>query len=150
MPTDIHNYAWLLLPVSLLHIAEEHYWPGGFLNWLRASMPELSGYITRRWSLHINCLFFILCLSGTFYVHFAYITCFVMLLNALLHIAGTIQTKRYCPGVITAIFLYLPFSIIVLYNTLPELLFIIIYLGIAALLHSSTIISLLASKGKQY
>lgn len=149
MSADIHYYSVFLLPVALLHIAEEHIWPGGFLSWLRSYMPELSGYITRRWASHINCLFLILCLAGTFYGPLAYITCFVMFINAVLHIAGTIQTKKYCPGSFTALLLYLPYCAIVFYHTLPGLLLLAAYLLIAALLHSTTIISLLAAKGRQ-
>jgi uncharacterized protein with HXXEE motif len=39
---------------------------------------------------------------------------FLMLANAVFHIAGTIAHARYCPGVVTATLLYLPAGILTL------------------------------------
>ncbi|MBS1771546.1 MAG: HXXEE domain-containing protein [Bacteroidetes bacterium] len=150
MPTDMSGFAFFLLPVSILHVTEEHLWPGGFLNWLKGFMPEMSPYINRQWSLFINAAYILLCIAAMFNEHIAYITCFVMLINGILHIAGTIHTKKYCPGLITAALLYLPFSITVLYNYPAGFVWMLVYISVAALLHSTTVISLLVAKGRQY
>ena len=44
-----------------------------------------------------------------------------MLANGLFHIVGTVALGRYCPGVVTATLLYLPFSVLFLRAIVREL-----------------------------
>jgi hypothetical protein len=45
---------------------------------------------------------------------------FLMLANAIFHIIGTVALGRYCPGVITAMLLYLPLSLLFLAAVVRE------------------------------
>jgi len=103
-----------LLGAAILHVFEEYGYPGGFSQYLKRRVPALAEYVTPGFSITINVLLLFTCVAATTPLTTPILKLAVAALlgiNALMHIAGTIQTKRYVPGVITAVLLYLPLSV---------------------------------------
>lgn len=46
---------------------------------------------------------------------------FLMLANGLFHVVATVAHGRYCPGVVTGLFLYLPLSLLFLRGVVREI-----------------------------
>jgi hypothetical protein len=108
---------WLPLPAAALHIIEEFFWPGGFAPWYRAYRPEITRSMTPRFLFWINVALLVGCASvgidgPTPYGSALFLTMTAVLFsNALFHIRATLRMRRYSPGVITGIALYLPLTI---------------------------------------
>lgn len=113
---DREMILWLPLCAVLLHIFEEFVWPGGFADWDRAHRPALRSSITPRFHVIMNGLLILLCLSvvidGPTRAGVALWLTLAALLasNALWHAVGTWRTRRYSPGLVTGVLLYLPLA----------------------------------------
>ena len=118
---------WAPLVASVLHIIEEFVYPGGFADWDRAYRPEFNQSITPRLHIAVNALLLLAGLQvGLLRDHdveahggavtpapaLAWLTLTALLFsNALFHLKGTVRTKRYSPGLITGLGLYVPLAI---------------------------------------
>jgi len=105
-----------LLVAAVLHILEEYVYPGGFQDALGKAIPEIAlPYLTPRFHLAMNGLFILLCLAGLFigksYLVLSMSVISLVFINAMLHIRGTIVTRRYFPGVISGALIYIPLAI---------------------------------------
>ena len=104
-----------LLCVALVHIFEEYVYPGGFAGALKNLIPKAAHLFTPGFHVIVNGLFLLLCLSSAIIAKanlvFSLSVFSLIFMNALLHIRGTIVTKSYYPGVISAILLYIPLAI---------------------------------------
>ena len=125
---------WAPLIAAALHVTEEFALPGGFGAWDRAYRPAIRSSITPQLHVVINLLLLALCamvglsglgetgarlgslhfrsaippqLSGAAWVALAAL----LFSNAIFHIVGTIQSRRYSPGVITGVLLYIPLAL---------------------------------------
>jgi len=105
----------LALPVVfILHVVEEAPY---FVTWFNSLVtPQIS----QRLFLEVNAAGFVITLAVALCVSLsreplialvgvAWVS-FLMLANGLLHVVATVVHARYCPGVITGMFLYLPLS----------------------------------------
>jgi hypothetical protein len=109
---------WSLMVAAALHIFEEFAYPGGFVPWYRRYLPDNAARLTRGYLIGINALLVYGCF-GAGYLGFTNrgialwltMASFVFF-NALFHIAGAITTQSYSPGIVTAIALYMPLSIL--------------------------------------
>jgi len=110
-----------LLPVAFgLHVIEEFALPGGFAEWYRGYRPQWAKRITTGYLLRINVVGAAACLLmplGAFDYRGGYsfggirVWCILtaaMALNGMLHLLGTIQSRRYSPGLVTGIAAYVP------------------------------------------
>ena len=118
---------WAPLIASALHIIEEFVYPGGFADWDRAYRPEFNQSITPRLHLWVNALLLLAGLQIGLLRDYdvrahagavtpthalAWLTLVALLFsNALWHLKGTLQMKRYSPGLITGLGLYVPLAI---------------------------------------
>ena len=104
--------------VFLLHVAEE---APGFVTWFNSLVAPP---ISQRLFLSVNAVALAITLVVAFFVAasrdrasvligVAWVG-FLMLANAVLHVAATVARGRYCPGVITAVLLYFPVSVLFL------------------------------------
>jgi hypothetical protein len=106
------------LGAASLHIVEEFAWPGGFLAWDRSFRPAIGNSITPRFAIGINALLLAVCAAVAFAgptprgVATWLTVAAVLLSNVGFHVLGTIRTRRYSPGVVTAVLLYLPLGVI--------------------------------------
>jgi hypothetical protein len=111
-----------LLVIYMLHQIEEHLWPGGFRQFANARLfksgnddwPVTKGIVAL---INIGYVWLPLLLAATFpaalrWLGLAWVG--VTLINALTHIVASIRLRIYNPGLVTAIVLFLPFTIWVL------------------------------------
>ncbi len=106
---------WLPLLASLLHMIEEFVVPGGFLVWHRRYRPELAVSITARNAFVLNAL---LLAAGLLLGWMGpnssrglslWLTLAALLAgNAVFHLLGALALRRYSPGMVTGVLLYLP------------------------------------------
>jgi len=105
----------LLLPACImLHVTEEFLFPGGFIEWYQELVPSKAAGIRPGYLVWINTLMIGVCV---FPVAFGatshgfgvwYTVTAIAGINAIFHIIGVIRLKKYSPGVVTGVLLYLP------------------------------------------
>ena len=109
---------WLFPPAFILHVLEE--WPR-FTNWARRYASPLFTQQDYN-AIHIagivvSFLFTIVVCTfpnrAVVFVFFAFIFAPSLFFNALFHAGATVVTREYCPGVITAVTLYVPIFFLV-------------------------------------
>jgi hypothetical protein len=110
---------WSLAIAALLHIVEEFVWPGGFKAWWRAYRPGTAGQVSNRYLVGINALLVAVSVVIAIAMPYprgngvaAWLTLGALLFsNAIFHLMGAFETKRYSPGMVTAVLLYLPLPV---------------------------------------
>ena len=114
-----HLVFWLPFVFSALHIVEEFVWPGGFLAWYRDYRPEIAASLTPRYVIVVNLVLLIAgftlgWLGPTWSrgLSLWLILAALLAANAIFHIIGVLRLRRYSPGVVTSIILYLPLCIL--------------------------------------
>jgi hypothetical protein len=104
---------------AVIHVLEEYAYPGGFSDWMRSLNPRFAPWITARFAVIINGLFLLLCVMGAMVASkglvFSLSVASLLFFNGLIHLAGTIKAKRYAPGVISGVLLYMPLSLYAFY-----------------------------------
>jgi hypothetical protein len=104
-----------LLGAAVVHILEEYVFPGGFPDGIKNLLPRATHLLTPRFHLVVNGLFLLLCvcsaLIGKANLVFSLSFFSLIFANAVLHIRGAIVTKRYYPGVISSVLIYMPLAI---------------------------------------
>ena len=109
--------AWSLFAAAVLHITEEFAFPGGFSGWYRAYKPAVTSSFTTRFAVWITVALLALCANvaqaGQRPLAIAAWLAVAALLfsNAVFHMIGTWQTRRYSPGVITGTLFYVPLAV---------------------------------------
>lgn len=120
MGTSAH---WILLLAAFLHVVEEY--STGFLAWFRRAIPTLARAMTWRWALLINTGFLGLCLASALWeeppTSLRLVVPSLLVINALLHIAMTVKTREWSPGLATAVLLYLPLGVWVIVSSAARL-----------------------------
>lgn len=111
--------AWSLAGAASIHIIEEFAFPGGFKAWWRAYMPNTAASVSNRFLIIINGI--LIAFSVTVALAMAtpegngvaaWLTLAALLFsNAIFHVIGAIRTRRYSPGMISGIVLYIPLAI---------------------------------------
>jgi len=107
------------LIASILHMVEEYFYPGGFMDVMKRLNPRFAPFVTTPMAVVINGLQLLLCvvaiMVGTNTPTFGMSVAALLCINGWAHILGSIRTKDYVPGVITGTALYLPISIYAYY-----------------------------------
>nr|MDO8079532.1 HXXEE domain-containing protein [Candidatus Freyarchaeota archaeon] len=104
---------------AVFHILEEYF--TGFMDWMKKYSPkgfmDLKNFSPRGAALFfiiVNFLFIVLCVLAAIVNQaipfFSLSVAFFLIINALLHVSGMIRFRRYAPGVVSAVFLYIPIS----------------------------------------
>jgi hypothetical protein len=106
---------YALFGAALLHVVEEYAFPGGFPDFMRKMAGRFASSVNTAFALIINGLFLILCLAGALFSAqaplFSLSVAGLCGINGLSHLAGTLRTRRYVPGLATGLLLYLPLAI---------------------------------------
>jgi len=108
---------WAPLGAASLHILEEFVYPGGFAAWDRRYRPDFSHTITGRFHLIINGLLLVACydvaaLRSSPVGVAAWLTVMTLLFtNAVWHLAGSVKSRTYSPGMVTGLLLYMPLTV---------------------------------------
>ena len=112
------QYLWIALAAAVVHVLEEVW--SGFLTWYRGLLPRFEDAINIPWFTLVNTLLVIYGLivvnweTGPVSFRFSFIG--LLMLNALLHLVIGIVRRRYNPGIISALLLYLPLGGFALYS----------------------------------
>lgn len=114
-----HWLAWSLTFAALIHIFEEFVWPGGFKAWWLSLHPEITKSVTTPFLVGINALLVVMCVLIAFAVQAprgngvaAWLTFAALLAaNGVFHVAAATRTRRYSPGMISGVALYLPLAV---------------------------------------
>lgn len=110
----------ILLPAAImLHVTEEFLYPGGFPEWYRELVPPKTDQgIKAGYLVWINTLMIGVCVLPVYFgetyhgVSVWYCISAISAANACFHIWGVMKLKKYSPGVITGVLLYIPLFII--------------------------------------
>ncbi len=98
---------WIVVAIAILHVLEEYFF--GWLTWAKEFVPtvKLSHFIV------INALFIALCtVSAIIQNPFLMLSVYALILvNAFVHIGPTILKRKYSPGLVSALILYIPVAI---------------------------------------
>jgi hypothetical protein len=104
-----------LFIAALLHVVEEYYVPGGFLAFVRRFGTRMAEQLTVPVAVVVNGLFLVLALLAALlwrgYPVPSLSIAGLLLVNALIHVAGSLRAKAYAPGLVTAVILYVPLSL---------------------------------------
>ena len=111
--------AWSLTVAALIHIFEEFVFPGGFKEWWTTYQPDIKASVSDRYLVIINGLLVLFSVNVALAVRSprgngvaAWLALAALLAgNAVFHIVAAIQTRRYSPGLVSGIILYLPLAI---------------------------------------
>ncbi|HMK60143.1 MAG TPA: HXXEE domain-containing protein [Dissulfurispiraceae bacterium] len=100
----------IAVPAAMIHVAEEYKY--GWVSWSNAF---ISG-ITIKQFIVINAMFVILCIiaaiSSRGFIAFSSSIFSLFLINSLVHIAPAIKQKQYSPGLLSAVFLFIPIGVV--------------------------------------
>lgn len=115
---------WGPLVAAALHIVEEFVYPGGFAAWDRSYRPAIKRSITPRLHVIVNAALLLVCLqvallggSGDVEAQRVGATGWLaisalLFSNAVFHGVGALRTRSYSPGVVTAVVLYMPLTVL--------------------------------------
>ncbi len=106
---------WMFVLASLVHVGEEYFFPGGFLQNIRRLYPRYASAFTVLFAVVVNTGFVLLVIIGALvgerFLVFSLSIAALLFINSLAHLAGTIITRHYQPGVISGLLLYIPLSV---------------------------------------
>jgi hypothetical protein len=105
--------------VSVMHMGEEYFYPGGFMGIMKRLNPRFAPFVTVPMAVIINGLQLLLCIgaiaAGKSALTFSMSIAGLLLTNGLVHILGCFRVKGYAPGVVTGVLLYIPLSLYAYY-----------------------------------
>ena len=114
-----------LMPITFgLHVFEEFGMPGGFEDWSASYRPLSAETMTRAHLWRANAIAGAAALgvtlgvfdyAGGFSAFGAFgwlMVLFTLTENGLYHVRGTVESRRYSPGVVTSLLFYLPLTVL--------------------------------------
>lgn len=130
----MEHFPLYILIAAILHVTEEHYYPGGFMDWAKKNVPRIAKRMTVKFAVIVNVLFLLLCTAGVFlggyYPNFALSIAGLILVNGAGHFFTSVFTKSYSPGLITSLIFYIPLSIYIFISlnlSASEVITVILY-----------------------
>jgi Protein of unknown function with HXXEE motif len=113
----VHWVFWAMAGAAVVHVAEEYLF--GFidftrdLGWRFAAGMDLVAFIV------VNAIFILLCVTGALVglekPVFSLSIAALFLINTVMHLVPMAIVRRYSPGVVSAVFLYVPLAIYAFY-----------------------------------
>lgn len=104
----------------MIHMGEEYFYPGGFMDVMKRLNPRFAPLVTAPMAVIINGLQVLLCIVaiavGKNALAFSMSVATLLFINGLAHIMGCVRVKGYAPGVITGFLLYMPLSVYAYYT----------------------------------
>ncbi len=109
--------AWIFnafLVVSLVHVVEEYFLPGGFMNVMKRFNPRFAPLITAPMAVVINGLQLVLCvlamIVGEGAPVFSLSVAALLYLNGCIHVFTALRLRGYAPGLVSGALLYIPLA----------------------------------------
>ena len=108
------------LAASIIHMGEEYFLPGGFMDVMKNLNPKFAPFINAPSAIIINGLQLLLCviviMVGIKPIIFSMSIAGLLFFNGLMHIMACIRQKGYSPGVVSGVLLYIPLSVYAYYH----------------------------------
>lgn len=105
---------WMFFVASLVHVGEEYFFPGGFMQFMQRFNPRWAPSITPTFAILVNSAFLLLVAAGALIgeasLIFSLSIAALLFINGIVHLAWTIITRHYVPGLISGLLLYIPLS----------------------------------------
>lgn len=125
-PTDIKALLWFHFSILLLHQFEEYIFPGGFQDFFDKTIQDknlLKVSLNDKGVILVNIVlgwtaYFLSAISGARILWLAVGILGITISNGMIHTIMFIIKRRYVPGVITGLLLFIPFGIYVLLKIL--------------------------------
>ena len=117
---NLQTVGWLNLAFLMLHQFEEYVYPGGFKEFFNSN---ISGFVrfklNDRSAFHVNVtlgwsFYFLAAILSGIYPILLVVALGINLLNGLVHTGAAIVLKKYNPGFLSGLFIFIPFSVYVL------------------------------------
>jgi Protein of unknown function with HXXEE motif len=106
---------WGLFIASGAHVIEEYFWPGGFLESAKEIAPEAFEHSSMPIIIGVNASMiigaFLAALRRKRHPVEGLSMASLLFTNSLLHLGASIKAKKYVPGLVTGLVLYVPLSI---------------------------------------
>jgi Protein of unknown function with HXXEE motif len=106
---------WALLAASCAHVVEEYVYPGGFLENAKEVAPEAFEHASTPIIVGVNASMILGCLNAALMrkrtPFFGLSMASLLFFNSILHTGASLRLKKYSPGLITSLCLYVPISI---------------------------------------
>jgi Protein of unknown function with HXXEE motif len=100
--------------VSMIHMVEEYFYPGGFMDTIKRLNSRFARLVTVPMAVIINGLQLLLCIVAIVVwksaLIFSMSVAGLLFFNGLMHIMGSIRAKGYAPGIVSGVLLYIPLS----------------------------------------
>jgi len=113
-----------ILAAAMLHVLEEYAWPGGFPMFMRRMAPRFAPAVTTLFAVVVNGAFLLLCVLAVVIGPAAPVLglsiAALLVVNGLTHIGGARRARRYAPGLISGVLLYLPLGAYAFYAALTS------------------------------
>jgi hypothetical protein len=117
------NMDWIFFAffvASALHMVEEYFFPGGFMEVMKRVNPGFAPFVTVPAAIVINGLQLVLCVIVIFVgrgnLAFSLSAATLLFINGLMHLGAAIRLRGYAPGVVTGSVIYLPLSVYAFYH----------------------------------
>jgi hypothetical protein len=105
---------WIFFLASLVHLGEEYFFPGGFMQFMRRFNPRWAAAVNVPFAVIVNSAFLVLVLAGAWLgesaLLFSLSIAALLFINGMIHLAGAIITRHYVPGLISSLLLFIPLS----------------------------------------
>ncbi|MBK5093753.1 MAG: HXXEE domain-containing protein [Actinobacteria bacterium] len=106
---------WYLAAASGAHVVEEYLWPGGFLESAKEIAPEAFEHASLPIIFGVNASMILGCIYGALMrkrnpIHGLSMAS-LLFVNSLIHLGASIRMKKYVPGLVTGLVLYVPLSL---------------------------------------
>jgi hypothetical protein len=117
VPSFLPLVPWLPLAAVALHLVEEFAWPGGFPDWYRRYRPERAASVTTAFLVWINAVLVVMALAAGLLGWTPYgialwlVVASIGAANGAFHLWATRKMRRYSPGVVTGVLLYVPLAL---------------------------------------
>ncbi len=102
------------LIVYLLHMGEEYFFPGGFMDLMKRMNPRFAPYVTGRMAVAMNGLQLVLCVLAMVIAEkalvFSLSVAGLLYINVWVHVLAAFRVRGYAPGLVTGVLLYLPLA----------------------------------------
>ncbi|HEY5532916.1 MAG TPA: HXXEE domain-containing protein [Candidatus Anoxymicrobiaceae bacterium] len=111
---DENRVFWGLLAASCAHVVEEYVYPGGFLESAREVAPEAFEHASIPIVIGVNASMIMGCLNAALMRRrnpfYGLSMASLLFFNAILHSGASIRLRKYSPGLLTGLCLYVPLS----------------------------------------
>jgi len=115
-PANLKLFLWALPLFMCIHVFEEFAFPGGFIRWMASQnskrLHKTYYYVAINGiGIFLGAITALTATNVVGYCLFIWLVTY-MATNGLSHAIASVQARRYCPGTVTGIFLFVPLLLV--------------------------------------